>query len=133
MNVKLSATYDRMDIIEAIIRGERNPRRLAQLRDPRIKSALAKSLNWDLRAARRWSFTGPISTIAQLPGNRPSWTKTAATASLPLRATRRTRPASMSRTSSSNLTRIDGVDACPDSEVGTDIEMARPSMHPGWG
>ena len=36
-----------MDIIEAIVRGERSPRRLAQLRDPRIKAdeqTIAKSL-----------------------------------------------------------------------------------------
>ena len=53
MNVKLQHVIrdltgkTGMDIIEAIVRGERSPRRLAQLRDPRIKSdeaAIAKSL-----------------------------------------------------------------------------------------
>ena len=53
MNVKLQNVIrditgkTGMDIIEAIVRGERSPRRLAQLRDPRIKSdekTIAKSL-----------------------------------------------------------------------------------------
>ena len=44
MNVKLQHVISDitgktgMDIIEAIVRGERNPRRLARLRDPRIKA-----------------------------------------------------------------------------------------------
>ena len=53
MNVKLQhvimgiISKTGMDIIEAIVRGEKSPRRLAQLRDPRIKSdekTIAKSL-----------------------------------------------------------------------------------------
>ena len=53
MNVKLQHVISNitgktgMDIMEAIVRGERSPRRLARLRDPRIKSdekTIAKSL-----------------------------------------------------------------------------------------
>ena len=53
MNVKLQHVISDitgktgMDIIEAIVRGERNPRRLARLRDPRIKAdeaTIARSL-----------------------------------------------------------------------------------------
>ena len=53
MNVKLQHVIrditgkTGMDIIEAIVKGERNPRRLARLRDPRIKAderTIAKSL-----------------------------------------------------------------------------------------
>ena len=53
MNVKLQHVIrdltgkTGMDIIEAIVRGERNPRRLARLRDPRTKAdeaTIAKSL-----------------------------------------------------------------------------------------
>ena len=49
-----------MDIIEAIVRGERSPRRLAQLRDPRIKSdekTIAKSLRGHWRQEHIFELT----------------------------------------------------------------------------
>ena len=122
MNVKLQHVISDitgktgMDIIEAIVGGERSPRRLAQLRDPRTKAdekTIAKSLRGHWRQehifelTQRWSFTGPIRT--RLPSatgkSKPSWSglKTVATASLRLpmarSAIRKTRPASMFRAS----------------------------------
>ena len=49
-----------MDIIEAIVRGERSLRRLAQLRDPRIKSdqkTIAKSLRGHWREEHIFELT----------------------------------------------------------------------------
>ena len=66
MNVKLHHVISDitgktgMDIIEAIVRGERNPRRLAQLRDPRIKSdekTIAKSLRGHWREEHIFELT----------------------------------------------------------------------------
>ena len=64
-----------MDIIEAIVRGERNPRRLARLRDPRIKSdekTIAKSLQGHWRQEHIFELTQALElyrtyqdTIAQ--------------------------------------------------------------------
>ena len=86
-----------MDIIEAIVQGERNPRRLARLRDPRTKSderTIAKSLQGHWRKehlfelTRRWSCTGPIRPRSPSATGRlkPSWSglKTVATANLRL-------------------------------------------------
>ena len=66
MNVKLQQVIrditgkTGMDIIEAIVRGERSPRRLAQLRDPRIKSdeaTIAKSLRGHWRDEHIFELT----------------------------------------------------------------------------
>ena len=66
MNVKLQHVIrditgkTGMDIIEAIVRGERSPRRLAQLRDPRIKSdekTIAKSLRGHWRQEHIFELT----------------------------------------------------------------------------
>ena len=66
MNVKLQHVISDitgktgMDIIEAIVKGERNPRRLAQLRDPRIKSdekTIAKSLRGHWRQEHLFELT----------------------------------------------------------------------------
>ena len=66
MNVKLQNVIrditgkTGMDIIEAIVRGERSPRRLAQLRDPRIKSdekTIAKSLRGHWRQEHIFELT----------------------------------------------------------------------------
>ena len=81
MNVKLHHVISDitgktgMDIIEAIVRGERNPRRLAQLRDPRIKSdekTIAKSLQGHWRQEHIFELTQALElyrtyqdTIAQ--------------------------------------------------------------------
>ena len=49
-----------MDIIEAIVQGERNPRRLARLRDPRTKSgerSIAKSLQGHWRQEHLFELT----------------------------------------------------------------------------
>ena len=49
-----------MDIIEAIVKGERSPRRLAQLRDPRIKSdekTIARSLRGHWRQEHIFELT----------------------------------------------------------------------------
>ena len=81
MNVKLQHAISDitgktgMDIIEAIVRGERSPRRLAQLRDPRIKSdekTIAKSLQGHWRQEHIFELTQALElyrtyqdTIAQ--------------------------------------------------------------------
>ena len=66
MNVKLHHVISDitgktgMDIIEAIVRGERSPRRLAQLRDPRTKSderTIAKSLQGHWRKEHLFELT----------------------------------------------------------------------------
>ena len=66
MNVKLQHVIrditgkTGMDIIEAIVKGERSPRRLAQLRDPRIKSderTIAKSLRGHWRKEHLFELT----------------------------------------------------------------------------
>ena len=66
MNVKLQHVISDitgktgMDIIEAIVKGERNPRRLARLRDPRIKSdekTIAKSLRGHWRKEHIFELT----------------------------------------------------------------------------
>ena len=66
MNVKLQHVIrditgkTGMDIIEAMVKGERNPRRLAQLRDPRIKSGektIAKSLRGHWRHEHLFELT----------------------------------------------------------------------------
>ena len=66
MNVKLQHVIrditgkTGMDIIEAIVRGERSPRRLAQRRDPRIKSdekTIAKSLRGHWRQEHIFELT----------------------------------------------------------------------------
>ena len=66
MNVKLQHVIrditgkTGMDIIEAIVRGERSPRRLAQLRDPRIKAderTIAKSLRGHWRKEHLFELT----------------------------------------------------------------------------
>ena len=106
-----------MDIIEAIVRGERSPRRLAQLRDPKIKSdekTIAKSLRGALAAGAHLRVYPGFGAVPDLSGQdcpvrpgrlKPSWSglKTAATASpqLPMArsAIRKTRPASTSRAS----------------------------------
>ena len=81
MNVKLQHVISDitgktgMDIMEAIVRGERSPRRLAQLRDPRIKSGektIAKSLQGHWRQEHIFELTQALElyrtyqdTIAQ--------------------------------------------------------------------
>ena len=69
MNVKLQNVIrditgkTGMDIIEAIVRGERSPRRLAQLRDPRIKSdekTIAKSLRGHWREEHIFELTQAV-------------------------------------------------------------------------
>ena len=66
MNVKLQHVIrditgkTGMDIIEAIVKGERNPRRLARLRDPRTKSderTIAKSLQGHWRQEHLFELT----------------------------------------------------------------------------
>ena len=66
MNVKLQHVISDitgktgMDIIEAIVRGERNPRRLARLRDPRTKAdekTIAKSLQGHWRQEHVFELT----------------------------------------------------------------------------
>ena len=66
MNVKLQHVIrditgkTGMDIIEAIVRGERNPRRLARLRDPRIKAdekTIARSLRGHWREEHVFELT----------------------------------------------------------------------------
>ena len=66
MNVKLHHVVSDitgktgMDIIEAIVKGEKNPRRLARLRDPRIKSdekTIAKSLQGHWRKEHLFELT----------------------------------------------------------------------------
>ena len=152
MNVKLQHVIrditgkTGMDIIEAIVRGERSPRRLAQLRDPRIKSdekTIAKSLQGHWRQehlfelAQALECTGPIRTrLPSATGRlKPSWSglKTAAAASLRLPMARRNQKNAprfdvqghLYRMTGVDLTRIDGVDAYTAlkvvSEVGTDM------------
>ena len=58
MNVKLQQVI--RDIIEAIVRGERNPRRLARLRDPRTKAdekTIARSLQGHWRQEHIFELT----------------------------------------------------------------------------
>ena len=83
-----------MDIIEAIVQGERSPRRLARLRDPRTKSdesTIARSLqgHWREGAPLRagpgsGAVTGPTRPRSPSATRRlkPSWSglRTAATA-----------------------------------------------------
>ena len=101
MNVKLQHVISNitgktgMAIIEAIVRGERSPRRLAQLRDPRIKSdekTIAKSLRGHWREehifelTQAWSCTGSIKIrLPSATGRlKPTWSgsRTKATAGL---------------------------------------------------
>ena len=120
MNVKLQHVIrdltgkTGMDIIEAIVRGERNPRRLARLRDPRTKAdeaTIAKSLRGHWREEHIFELSQALELYGfispRLPSAtgklRPSWNglRTSPTANLrpPMArsAIRRTRPASMSR------------------------------------
>ena len=63
MNVKLQhmiSCITGMDIIEAKVQGERNPRRLAQLRGPRIKAP----------SPSRCRGTGGMSAYSSWPGGR---------------------------------------------------------------
>ena len=103
MNVKLQHVISNitgqtgMDIIEAIVGGERDPRKLAQLRNYRIKAdeaTIAKSLQGHWREehifelTRPWSCTGCIKIrLPSATGRlKPSWNglRTAATANLRL-------------------------------------------------
>ena len=120
MNVKLQHVIrditgkTGMDIIEAIVGGERDPRTLARLRDRRIKAdgaTIAKSLQGHWREehifelTQAWSCTGRIRPgLPSATGRlKPNWSgsRTAATVSLRLptarSAIRRTRSASMSK------------------------------------
>ena len=84
MNVKLHHVISDitgktgLDIIEAIVGGQRDPRQLAQLRDPRIKAdeaTIAKSLQGHWREERAWSCTGSIRIrLPSATGRlKPSW------------------------------------------------------------
>ena len=120
MNVKLHHVISDitgktgMDIMEAIAGGERDLRKLARLRDPRIKAdeaTIAKSLRGHWREEHIFELTQALELyrfyqdkIAECDREiEASWSvsKTAATASLRLptarSAIRRTRPVSMSR------------------------------------
>ena len=120
MNVKLQHVIrditgkTGMDIIEAIVKGERSPRRLAQLRDPRIKSdekTIAKSLRGHWRQEHIFELTQALELyrtyqdkIAQCDREIEAQLERFEDRSegeppLPMArsAIRRTRPASMSR------------------------------------
>ena len=120
MNVKLQHVISDitgktgMDMMEAIAGGERNPRKLARLRDPRIKAdeaTIAKSLQGHWREEHIFELTQALELYGRIrPGLpsatgrlKPSWSglKTAATVSLRLpmakSAIRRTRPALTSK------------------------------------
>ena len=101
MNVKLQHVISNitgqtgMDIIEAIVGGERDPRKLAQLRNYRIKAdeaTIAKPGHWReehiFELTRPWSCTGCIRIrLPSATGRlKPSWNglRTAATANLRL-------------------------------------------------
>ena len=117
MNVKLQHVISNitgqtgMDIIEAIVGGERDPRQLAQLRNYRIKAdeaTIAKSLQGHWREEHIFELTQALelyrvyqAKIASATGRlKPSWNglRTAATANLPPngKKVRGTRRASMS-------------------------------------
>ena len=77
MNVKLHHVISDitgktgMDIIEAIVKGERSPRRLAQLRDPRIKSdekTIAKSLRGHWRQEHIFELTQALELYRAYQG-----------------------------------------------------------------
>ena len=115
MNVKLQHVITNitgqtgMDIIEAIVGGERDPRKLAQLRNYRIKAdeaTIAKSLQGHWREEHIFELTQALELYRviriRLPSAtgrlKPSWNglRTAATANLrlpmvksPIRGTRR--------------------------------------------
>ena len=120
MNVKLQHVIrditgkTGMDIMEAIVGGERDPRKLAQLRDARVKAdeaTIARSLRGHRREEHIFELTQALELYrayqARLPSTtgrlKPGWSgsKTAAAANLPRQiarsAIRRTRPALMSR------------------------------------
>ena len=121
MNVKLQHVIrditgkTGMAIIEAIAGGQRDPRKLARLRDPRIKAdaaTIARSLRGHWReehifeltqALELYRFVSRIRLPSATGRLKPSWSglKTAATVSLRLpmakSAIRRTRPVSMPR------------------------------------
>ena len=120
MNVKLHHVISNitgrtgMDIIEAIVSGQRDPRQLARLRDPRIKAdeaTIAKSLQGHWREEHIFELTqapelyrfyqDKITECDREIEAQLERSKTAATVSLRLpmakSAIRRTRPVSMSR------------------------------------
>ena len=77
MNVKLQHVIrditgkTGMDIIAAIAGGERDPRKLAQLRDPRIKAdeaTIAKSLRDHWRAEHIFELTQALELYRAYPG-----------------------------------------------------------------
>ena len=144
-----------MDIMEAIAGGERNPRKLARLRDPRIKAdeaTIAKSLQGHWREEHIFELTQALELYRVYQGKiaecdreieaRLERLKTAATASLRLpmakSAIRRTRPAfdvqsQLYRMTGVDLTRIDGVDGFTAlkvvSESGTDMTKWESAKH----
>ena len=146
MNVKLQHVISNitgqtgMDIIEAIVGGERDPRKLAQLRNYRIKAdeaTIAKSLQGHWREEHIFELTQALELyrvyqdkitecdreIEATGRLKPSWNglRTAATANLrlpmvksPIRGTRRasiTVRTHLYQMTGVDLTRIDGVDA----------------------
>ena len=122
MNVKLQHVISDitgktgMDIIEAIVRGERNPRRLARLRDPRIKAdeaTIARSLRGHWRDEHLFElaqtmelyrvYQGKIAECDQEIEAQLAGFEDRSDGELPApsgkKGNRRTRPASMSRAS----------------------------------
>ena len=154
MNVKLHHVISDitgktgMDIIEAIVRGERSPRRLAQLRDPRIKSGektIAKPLQGHWRQEHLFELTQALElyrtyqdTIAQcdrqIESHLASFEDISAGAPLDTKLGNRRRKGNVPRLDlRTYLYRMTGVDAYRAlkviSEVGTDMTKWPSAKH----
>ena len=161
MNVKLQHVISDitgktgMDIMEAIVRGERSPRRLAQLRDPRIKSdekTIAKSLQGHWRQEHIFELTQALELyrtyqdkIAQCDGEIEAQLERFEDRSdgeppAPNGKKRNQKNAprfdvqnQLYRMTGVDLTRIDGVDAYTAlkvvSEIGTDMTKWPTAKH----
>ena len=167
MNVKLQHVISDitgktgMAIIEAIVGGERNPRRLARLRDPRIKAdeaTIARSLRGHWRKEHLFELTQALELYRTYQAKiaQCDWEIEAQMAGFEDRsdgeppapngkkrnqknAPRFDVQGQLYRMTGVDLTRIDGVDGFTAlkvvSEIGTDMTNGpRPSTSlPGWG
>ena len=150
MNVKLQhAIRDitgktGMDIIEAIVQGERSPRRLARLRDPRTKSderTIAKSLQGHWRQEHLFELTQALELYRtyqaktaecdrEIESHLASFEDISAGVPLDTKPGNRRRKGNAPRLDlRTYLYRMTGVDAYTAlkviSEVGTDMKMAQ--------